>query len=139
MDRKWISFTLTAALTLSLLTFPAAGATVGDTDEAVAVLSGLGLISGYPDGLYHLEDSLTRAQFCKLAILAEGHGDQAAGSAHRSLFSDVPGSDWAAAYIDLAAGVYGGGYWSLLAGGPPEKGAEGGTFGGADRPGGRGA
>ena len=102
MDRKWISFTLTAALTLSLLTFPAAGATVGDTDEAVAVLSGLGLISGYPDGLYHLEDSLTRAQFCKLAILAEGHGDQAAGSAHRSLFSDVPGSDWAAAYIDLA-------------------------------------
>ena len=102
MDRKWISFALTMALTLSLLTFPAAAATTADEDEAVEVLSGLNIISGYSDGLYHLEDGLTRAQFCKLAILAEGHGDQAAASAYRSLFSDVSGSGWAAPYINLA-------------------------------------
>lgn len=102
MDRKWISLGLAAALSLGLLTLPAAAATAGDANEAVAVLSGLGVISGYPDGLYHLEDSLTRAQFCKLAVLAEGHGDQAAASVSRSLFSDVPGSGWAAPYIDLA-------------------------------------
>lgn len=102
MDRKWLSLILAAALSLGLLVVPAAAATAGDANEAVAVLSGLGVISGYSDGLYHLEDGLTRAQFCKLAVLAEGHGDQAATSAYRSLFSDVSGSDWAAPYINLA-------------------------------------
>lgn len=102
MDRKWISAALTAILTLNLLSFPAAGAANAEAEEAAVVLSGLNIISGYSDGLYHLEDSLTRAQFCKLAVLAEGHGDQAAGSAYRSLFSDVPGANWAAAYINLA-------------------------------------
>lgn len=102
MDRKWISFVLAAALGLGLLTLPAAAATTGDANEAAAVLSGLGVISGYPDGLYHLADGLTRAQFCKLAVLAEGHGDQVAASASRSLFSDVSGSGWAAPYINLA-------------------------------------
>lgn len=102
MNQKWLSLVLTGALSLSLLVLPAAGAATGDRDEAVAVLSGLNVISGYPDGLYHLEDSLTRAQFCKLAILVEGHGDQAVGSAYRSLFSDVSGSDWASPYINLA-------------------------------------
>lgn len=101
MVRKWLSFVLTAALILSLLPLPAAAAG-GKLEEAVAVLSGLGIVSGYSDGLYHPEGVLTRAQFCKLAILAEGHGDQAVGSANRSLFSDVPGGDWAAPYIDLA-------------------------------------
>lgn len=102
MDRKWISLVLAGMLSLSLLTLPAAGAGAGDRDEAVAVLSGLDILSGYSDGLYHLEDALTRAQFCKLAILTEGHGDQVAGSAYRSLFSDVAGSSWAAPYINLA-------------------------------------
>ena len=102
MNRKWLSLVLTAALTLSLTVLPAAAVTNRDVDEAVSVLSGLDIISGYSDGLYHLEDGLTRAQFCKLAILAEGHGDQAAGSAYRSVFSDVAGSNWAASYINLA-------------------------------------
>lgn len=100
MNQKWLSLPLAAVLSLTLLTLPAAAA--GDGDEAVTVLAGLKVISGYSDGLYHLEDGLTRAQFCKLAILAEGHGDQAAGSAYRSLFSDVSGSDWASPYINLA-------------------------------------
>ena len=102
MDRKWIFIALTAILTLNLLSLSSAGAANVEAEEAAVVLSGLNIISGYSDGLYHLEDSLTRAQFCKLAVLAEGHGDQAAGSAYRSLFSDVSGSNWAAAYINLA-------------------------------------
>ena len=55
MVRKWLSFVLAAALILSLLTLPAAAAS-GELDEAVAVLSGLGIVSGYSDGLYHPED-----------------------------------------------------------------------------------
>lgn len=102
MNRRVVSLALSTALSLSLLTAPALAATTGDVDEAVAVLSGLGVVSGYSDGLYHPEDGLTRAQFCKLAVLAEDHGDQAAGSAYRSLFSDVATSSWAAPYINLA-------------------------------------
>lgn len=102
MNRNWLCLALTAALTLSVLPPSAAAATTGDTAEAAAVLSGMNIISGYSDGLYHLEDSLTRAQFCKLAILAQGHGDQADAGAYRSLFSDVPGSHWALPYINLA-------------------------------------
>lgn len=70
--------------------------------EAVEVLAGLDVVAGYSDGGYHPNDALTRAQFCKLAILMEGHGSQVTGSAYRTLFSDVPGSNWAAPYINLA-------------------------------------
>lgn len=98
---------LTAAglcLTLAVLPAPASAFTdvSGDTAEAVEVLYSLGIVSGYSDGAYHPSDGLTRAQFCKLAVLAEGHGDQVTGSAYRTLFSDVTGSHWAAPYINLA-------------------------------------
>ena len=98
---------LTAAglcLTLAVLPAPASAFTdvSGDTAEAVEVLYSLGIVSGYSDGAYHPSDGLTRAQFCKLAVLAEGHGDQVTGSTYRTLFSDVTGSHWAAPYINLA-------------------------------------
>lgn len=98
---------LTAAglcLTLAVLPAPASAFTdvSGDTAEAVEVLYSLGIVSGYSDGAYHPSDGLTRAQFCKLAVLAEGHGDQVTGSAYRTLFSNVTGSHWAAPYINLA-------------------------------------
>lgn len=102
MYKRILSLTLSVTMALSLTALPAAAATTGDLDEGVAVLTGLGIVSGYSDGLYHPEDRLTRAQFCKLAILAEGHGDQVAGSAYRSLFSDVSGTSWALSYINLA-------------------------------------
>ena len=73
-----------------------------DAAEAVAVLSSLGIVSGYSDGGYHPDDLLTRAQFCVLAVLAEGHGDQVQSSAYRTLFSDLSASHWAAAYVNLA-------------------------------------
>lgn len=107
MKQRIISTLTAAALWLGLLgsvggLLPARAAALGDVDEAVAVLTGLGIVSGCDDGLYHPEQGLTRAQFCKLAVLAEGHGDRAAGSAYRSLFSDVTASDWALPYINLA-------------------------------------
>ena len=106
MNRQ-ICALLTAAgrcMTLVALPAPAAAFTdvSGDTAEAVEVLYSLGIVSGYSDGAYHPSDGLTRAQFCKLAVLAEGHGDQVTGSAYRTLFSDVSGSHWAAPYINLA-------------------------------------
>lgn len=77
---------------------------VGDSEtaEAVAVLSGMGIISGYSDGNYHPADALTRGQFCKLAVLTENHSDQLKSSAYRSLFSDVRSGYWALSYVNLA-------------------------------------
>lgn len=101
--RHILSAALSAALVLGALPFPSARAAEAvDLDEAVAALTTLGIVAGYSDGLYHGEDSLTRGQFCKLAVLTEGHGDQVAVSAYRSLFSDVPAANWAAPYVNLA-------------------------------------
>ena len=106
MNRKICALLTAAGLCLTLAALPAPAAAFtdvsGDTATAVEVLYSLGIVSGYSDGAYHPSDGLTRAQFCKLAVLAEGHGDQVTGSAYRTLFSDVSGSHWAAPYINLA-------------------------------------
>lgn len=106
MNRKICALLTAVGLCMTLVALPAPAAAFtdvsGDTAEAVEVLYSLGIVSGYSDGAYHPSDGLTRAQFCKLAVLAEGHGDQVTGSAYRTLFSDVSGSHWAAPYINLA-------------------------------------
>lgn len=106
MKRKVLALLTAGGLCLTLAALPAPAEALtdvsGDTALAVEVLTSLGIVSGYADGAYHPEDGLTRAQFCKLAVLAEGHGDQVSGSAYRTLFSDVAGSHWAAPYINLA-------------------------------------
>lgn len=106
LKRKVLALLTAGGLCLTLAALPAPAEAFtdvsGDTALAVEVLTSLGIVSGYADGAYHPEDGLTRAQFCKLAVLAEGHGDQVSGSAYRTLFSDVAGSHWAAPYINLA-------------------------------------
>ena len=82
MKQRILALLLAAGLCLGLITAAPALAfsdvSGEELSEAVEVLSGLGIVSGYSDGSYHPDDALTRAQFCKLAILTEGHGDQAA-------------------------------------------------------------
>ena len=112
MKQRTLSALLAAALCLGIIgvagfSFQADAAsfsdvTDADTAEAVSVLSSLGIVSGYSDGTYHPSATLTRAQFCTLAVLAEGHGDQVQGSAYRTLFSDLPATHWAAPYVNLA-------------------------------------
>lgn len=110
MKRRILTLLISAGICLAIIAgfLPGAEAFSDVPDEtmseAVEVLSSLGIISGYSDGSYHPGEQLTRAQFCKLAVLAEGHADQVAGSAYRSLFSDVPASHWAAPYVNLAYG-----------------------------------
>lgn len=99
MKQRILALLLAAGLCLGLIT---AAPALAFSDVSGEELSDLGIVSGYSDGSYHPDDALTRAQFCKLAILTEGHGDQARGSAYRTRFSDVPGGGWAAPYINLA-------------------------------------
>ena len=112
MKQRILSAVLAAALCLGIigvvgLSLPAQAAgfsDIGDADvsEAVSVLSSLGIVSGYSDGTFRPSETLTRAQFATLAVLAEGHGNQVAESAYRTLFSDLPASHWAAPYVNLA-------------------------------------
>ncbi|MBP1736283.1 MAG: hypothetical protein H6Q60_164 [Oscillospiraceae bacterium] len=73
-----------------------------DLSEAVTVLSDIGIISGYPDGTYRPDNTLTRAEFSKLAIYAEGEEDQISSNAYRSYFNDISTSHWALGAINLA-------------------------------------
>ena len=107
MKQRILALLLAAGLCLGLIAAAPALAfsdvSGEELSEAVEVLSGLGIVSGYSDGSYHPDDALTRAQFCKLAILTEGHGGSGAGGAPTAPgFPDVPGGGWAAPYINLA-------------------------------------
>lgn len=102
---------LTLALTLSLTAFSASASgevsTFPDiTDpavgQAVEVLREMGAISG-AGGSYYPGGSLTRAEFCKIAILVMGQGDTVAAYENRTIFSDVASSHWARGYVNLAS------------------------------------
>ena len=100
-----LALLLAAALTTAGAVQPAAAfsdVTDPDTSLAVSVLEGMGIVSGYDDGNYHPDASLTRAEFAKLAVLAMGLSGQVSAAGHRTLFNDVPASHWAAGYVNLA-------------------------------------
>lgn len=108
MKKRIAAMLLAAALCLGLIFSSGASASAFSdvTDpglaEAVAVLSGLGVVDGYSDGGFHPDDALTRAQFCKLIVTAIGKADKASSSGYRALFSDLPTSHWAVGYVNLA-------------------------------------
>ncbi|SBV95549.1 conserved exported hypothetical protein [uncultured Eubacteriales bacterium] len=87
-----------------------------DMSLAAETLAGLGIVSGDGSGSFYPDQGLTRAQFCKIAVLTEGHGSLVSSTAYKTLFSDVPGSSWAAPYVNLAyseklVSGYGNGYF----------------------------
>ncbi len=69
--------------------------------EAASLLQSLRLVDGYKDGLFHPSDKLTRAQFCKLAMLLSGI-DNATAYSGVTIFPDVRASHWAQGYINAA-------------------------------------
>lgn len=71
--------------------------------RAVEALRVMGVIDGSGDGRYNPDGNLTRAAFCKMAILAMGKGDEADAQASRTIFNDVPATHWARGYVNLAA------------------------------------
>ncbi len=70
--------------------------------EAVNVLSGLGVVNGYPDGTFKPEKVVTRAEMA--TMLVNCLGIPVSGSASTP-FSDVPSTHWASGYINYAASV----------------------------------
>lgn len=109
MKRKIISLLL--ALVLLVSAMPAALAAgssftdIPDEDVALAAetLRLLGVVDGMSDGKFVPEGTLTRAQFCKMAIVMRGDDNQEPTYRNRTIFSDVASNHWARGYINLAA------------------------------------
>lgn len=65
-------------------------------------LAQLGVISGYPDGTYGAEKSITRAEMAAIVcriIDKEAEAEEAKGE---TVFDDVPADHWASGYINIA-------------------------------------
>ncbi|MCR4427859.1 MAG: S-layer homology domain-containing protein, partial [Caldiserica bacterium] len=62
-------------------------------------LAELGIIIGYPDYLFRPENSVTRAEFSKMILLALGLSPKVPQG---NVFPDVPTSHWACGYIEAA-------------------------------------
>jgi hypothetical protein len=58
-----------------------------------------GLVQGYPDGKFHVNNNVTRGQFCKMMVLAEGWQIDTSGGPH---FSDTPPNSTFYQYIETA-------------------------------------
>lgn len=70
--------------------------------QAVDTLAELGVIAGYPDGSFHPDEPLTRAQFAKMVIVMTGN-EESALSKTTEVFTDVLSSHWGIGYINEAA------------------------------------
>lgn len=101
MKKRVLSLLLAFALLC-----PAASAAFSDVSDAkvaqtASVLDALGIMQGVGGGRFDPNGSLTRAQFCKLAVTAMGVSDVSAYGSY-TIFPDVRNSHWASAYINAA-------------------------------------
>lgn len=103
--RKSISILLSLSLVLGGfgLVFADPPADVADTEyeTAVTALTELEIISGYPDGTFRPENTITRAEMARLIIAALELDDDAI-SLYSSMLTDV-GEHWAKGYVGYAA------------------------------------
>lgn len=68
---------------------------------AIEALAARSIIDGKGDGLFHPEDSMTRAEFAAIVVRGLGLPPKAGGD-----FSDVKGGDWFAPYVGTASAYH---------------------------------
>lgn len=108
--KRIISCALALALTLCLTLPCASGAQAAaftdisdsETAENVEVLRMLGVIDGTGGGQFQPNGTLTRAQFCKMAVVMLGKKGAVGQYQTYTIFPDVRASHWAAGYVNLA-------------------------------------
>lgn len=71
-------------------------------NEAITVLSDLGILNGFEDGTFKPEDTITRAQMAKVICRCLGYEEVSLGE---TVFTDVASEHWAAGYINIAYGL----------------------------------
>lgn len=104
--KKVLSLVLVIAMVLSSMSFAFAG-TFSDTadsdyEKAIETLAALGVLSGYPDGTFGANRTITRAELAKVLVEALGYGELVTGASN--VFPDTAGH-WASGYIAIASGT----------------------------------
>ena len=104
--KRLISAALAAVLALGM--FPAAYAytDVNENDsyyQAVERLEDFGILSGYDDGTFRPENTLTRAEFAKIVVCALNKETTAKSNSGASKFYDVPQGLWSVPYINYVS------------------------------------
>ena len=104
-------FALGLALSLGLTVLPAASAAqqapfrdISDPQlmESVQFLRLMGVTDGVGEGLFNPTGTLTRAEFCAMAVRALDRADEVSAQEGRTIFKDVPSTYWARGYINVA-------------------------------------
>lgn len=114
--RRFLSTALAAAMLAGTMavTAPAASAaqlsafrdlTDPQTAEAVEFLRLLEVVNGVPGGLYNPTGTLSRAEFCKMAVVALDRSDEESAQRGRTIYLDVGPTHWARGYINLASAI----------------------------------
>ena len=109
--KRFLSFLLAGAMTLSLLVLPAGAADVvrfsdvtdRNTIMAVETLRLMGVLDGYSDSTFRPGAALNRAQFCKMAVYAMNGEEELGLYSTVTIFPDAKPSHWASAYINMAS------------------------------------
>ncbi|MCL1856002.1 MAG: S-layer homology domain-containing protein, partial [Clostridia bacterium] len=90
-------------LSLSPLTSLAGFDDVSDqpTQAAASLLQNLGIVEGFDDGSFRPDDILTRAQFCKMAVMLSGTQGVPSYEGY-TIFPDVLTGHWGKGYVNVA-------------------------------------
>lgn len=114
MKKRLVAALIGVVLLLGLVPGPVAVAAGGGsfhdiTDptvaEAAELLRLLGVVDGTASGVFNPGGSLTRAEFCKLAVEIMGRGDEEPAQRNRTIFLDVGPDHWARGYVNLASSI----------------------------------
>lgn len=73
-----------------------------EADSATTLLASMGIISADSSGNYNLSNTVSRAEFAKMLVMASSYKDLVDTSAKSSPYKDVPSENWAAPYIRIA-------------------------------------
>ena len=110
MKKRCLALLLTVVFMMTGLVVPAGAEKVRfqdvtdqETAVAVEVLRLLEVLDGMGDGTFQPYGTLTRSQFCKMAIYAMNKQEKLGLYKTVTVFPDVKPSHWAAGYINMAA------------------------------------
>ena len=104
---------LAAALLMSLMLLPvsAAGSSAftdiqdPDVAEAAEILRLLDVVDGTGGSYFRPSGTLSRAEFCKMAVCIMGKRDLEPAQRGRTIFTDVGPGHWARGYVNLASSL----------------------------------
>lgn len=104
--KKLLCIVLTLALFAALMPAATAYTDISENDycyDAAKRLGDLGIVSGYEDGSFHPNDTITRAEYARIIVSAMDKETDAKSTGLISTFADVPDGLWSAPYINYVS------------------------------------